>query len=75
MSIEEALVQKLKTLPPDKQQEILDFARSLGEKNGEQPPRRLLKGALRHLNIHITEDDIREARREMWRGYMSEDSD
>lgn len=29
MSIEEAVIEKLRTLPPDKQRQVLDFARTL----------------------------------------------
>lgn len=68
MSIEQAVVERLKTLPPDKQQEVLDFTEFLQEKaNGvSRAPRESLMGALAHLNVKITEEDIAEARREMW---------
>jgi hypothetical protein len=75
MSVEETLVQKLRALPPDKQRSVLEFVESLDEGNGNQPQRRLLKGALSQLNIHISEDQINEVRREMWRGYSREGSD
>ena len=75
MSVEEAVVQKLRALPPDKQQRVLEFAESLGKENGDRPLRRSLKGALSHLDIRLTEDDIRQARREIWRGYVHEDAD
>jgi hypothetical protein len=75
MSVEETLVEKLRALPPDKQRSVLEFVESLDEGNGSQPQRRLLRGALSHLNIHISEDQITEARREMWPSYVREDSD
>ena len=74
MTIEEAVVEKLRALPPDKQQEALDFVEFLQQKSSAQHPRRSLKGALAHLNLHVTAEEIDEARREMWRGYMREDS-
>ena len=73
MSVEDALIEKLRALPPDKQQEVLDFAEFIGKKAQALQPRRSLKGALAHLNLHVTEEDIRSARREMWPGYVRED--
>jgi hypothetical protein len=67
MTIEQQVVEKLRVLPPEKQQEVLDFVDSLKEKNGgPKKPRRSLLGLWADLNIHITEEDIAEARREMW---------
>lgn len=45
----------------------MDFVDFLKEKNGgPKKPRRSLLGLWADLNIHITEEDIAEARREMW---------
>ncbi|MDQ3321349.1 MAG: DUF2281 domain-containing protein [Acidobacteriota bacterium] len=73
MTVENAVLENIKKLPAEKKQEVLDFAEFLVQKNEPKKPRRSLKGALADLNIHITEEDIREARREMWGGYMKED--
>jgi hypothetical protein len=46
---------------------VLDFVDLLKEKNGgPKTPLRSLLGLWSDLNIHITEGDIAEARREMW---------
>jgi hypothetical protein len=67
MSIEQEVLDRLRGLPPEKQQEVLDFADCLlSERNGEKKPRRSLRGLWKHLNIEITEDDIAQARHEMW---------
>jgi hypothetical protein len=66
MTIEEQLLEKLRDLPPEKQKEVLDFVDSLKEKNGTKKPLRSLLGLWADLDIHITEEDIAEARREMW---------
>jgi hypothetical protein len=66
MTIEEQVLEKLRGLPPEKQREVLDFVESLKEKNGTKTPRRSLLGLWADLNIDITEEDIAEARREMW---------
>lgn len=66
MTIEQQVVEKLRDLPPEKQKEVLDFVDFLKEKNSPKKPRRSLLGLWADLNIHITEEDIAEARREMW---------
>jgi hypothetical protein len=66
MTIEQQVLEKLRDLPPEKQKEVLDFVDSLKAKNGPNTPRRSLLGLWADLNIHITEEDIAEARREMW---------
>jgi hypothetical protein len=71
MTIEQSVVETLKALPPEKQQKVLDFARSLRRQGMAGQPRRSLKGALAHLNIRLTSEDIDEARREMWGRYWS----
>jgi len=73
MTIEEQVVEKLRDLPPEKQKEVLDFVDFLKEKNGgAKKPRRRLRGLWADLNIHITEEDIAEARREMWGNLLRE---
>jgi len=66
MTIEEQVLEKLRDLPPEKQKEVLDFVDFLKEKNGAKKPRRSLRGLWGDLNIHITEEDISENRREMF---------
>jgi EAL domain-containing protein (putative c-di-GMP-specific phosphodiesterase class I) len=66
MKIEQQVVEKLRDLPPEKQKEVLDFVHSLKEQNGPKEPLRSLMGLWADLNIHITEEDIAQARREMW---------
>jgi len=66
MAIEEKVLVKLRELPPEKQKEVLEFVESLGEKNGPQKPLRSLEGLWAGMGFDITEEDIAEARREMW---------
>lgn len=74
MTSEEVLLEKYKVLPKNRKQELLDFAEFLEQKEAKPKPRRSLKGALADLNISVSEEDIQEARNEMWRGY-TEDTD
>jgi hypothetical protein len=66
MNIEQQVLEKLRDLPPEKQKEVLDFVDSLKEKDGPKKSRRSLLGLWADLNMHITDEDIAEARREMW---------
>lgn len=66
MTIEQQVVEKLRALTPEKQKEVLAFVDSLKRNNESTKPRRSLLGLWQDLNSHITEDDIAEARREMW---------
>ena len=72
MTSEEALLEQIKVLPPDLKREAIHFVEFLQTKVKTQQPRRSLKGALADLNIKITDEDIREARNEMWRGYTED---
>lgn len=65
-SIEQALVAKLRDLPADKQQTVLDFANFLGTK--ERRPKKSLYGLWKDQGISISEADIAEVRREMCSG-------
>ena len=70
MTIEQQVVEKLRDLPPEKQKEVLDFVDFLKEKNGgPKKPLRSLRGLWAGLSIRITEEDIAEARREMWANF------
>ena len=66
MTIEEMVLGKLRRLPPEKQKEVAEFAESLEQTNGPLKPLRSLEGVWADLDINITEEDISEARREMW---------
>lgn len=66
MTIEEKVLQKLRELPEEKQREVLGFVESLKKTDGPRRPRRSLRGLWADLGIEITEEDITQARREMW---------
>lgn len=72
MTSEEVLLEKIKVLPPNLKQEAIHFVEFSETKIKPQTKRKSLKGSLAHLNIKISDDDIREARNEMWRGYTQD---
>jgi hypothetical protein len=73
MNLEQAVLQKLRELPPEKQQEVLDFADFLRQKVTPKRPLRSVKGLWADLNVDITEEDIAQARLEMWGNFPRDD--
>ena len=65
MEIEDAVVEGLRVLPPDKQLEVLDFVAFLLRCGGAGAPRQYLEGEWPDLGAGITEADIAQAQREM----------
>jgi hypothetical protein len=72
-SITHALVEKVKSLPPEQQQALLDYAEFLEHKNAPVRPERSFIGLFADEGVHISEEDIAEARREMWGNFPRED--
>jgi hypothetical protein len=51
----------------------MEFVETLQKGSPKPQPRRSLMGLFSDLNVHITEEDIAEARREMWDNFPRED--
>ena len=66
MTLKDSLVAVLEDLSVEEQMELLSYAKLLKSKNPVKRPRKSLKGMWADLDIHITEEDIKEVRREMW---------
>jgi Protein of unknown function (DUF2281) len=66
VTIDGMVLAKLRTLPYEQQKQVLDFIEFLQQKQAPKRPRKSLKGLFADLGVHITEEDIAEARREMW---------
>jgi len=60
------VLEKLRELPPDKQQAVLEFVESLRQNGAPAKPLKGFKGLLEQYNVQVTEEDIAKARREMW---------
>ena len=73
MSVAQLVLEKLRTLPVEKQQEVLDFVEFLQQKVMAKRPCRSVKGLWADLGVQITKEDIAEARREMWGNFPRED--
>jgi hypothetical protein len=73
MTTWELIAERAKELPPDRQQELLDFAEFLRLRVVPKAPLRSAAGLWKDLGIDITEEDIAEAGREMWGNFPRED--
>lgn len=66
MSIEKSVIERLESLTPEQQARVLDFLNSLEGAPLRKGPRRSMRGLFADLGVTISEEDIDEARREMW---------
>jgi hypothetical protein len=73
MTIEEAILEKVRMLLRDKQHEVLDFTEFPQARTPVSEPRKPLRGLWKDLGVSITEEDISAARREMWGNFPRED--
>ena len=72
MNLEQAVLDKLRALPPERQQEVLDFAEFLQQKSLVKRPLKSAKGLCADLKVDITEEHIAQARQEMWGNFPRE---
>jgi hypothetical protein len=72
MSVAESFIKKVESLTPEQQEEVMELVNQLASANEIKRPRRSLMGMFSDLNIHITEEDIAEARKEMWGNFPRE---
>lgn len=73
MSVEQAILDAVRLLPFDKQQEVLAHVTSLRDDTTPKKPFRSVKGILAGRGIAISSEDIDEVRQEMWKDFPRED--
>ena len=66
MTLKDSLLAVLEDLSVEGQMQLLSYAKFLKHKDPAKRPRESLEGIWSDLDIHITEEDIKEVRREMW---------
>jgi hypothetical protein len=71
MTVEDEILDKVRALPPDKKTEVLEYVSRL--EPSERVPFRSPEGILADLNFTLTEEDLAEARREMWANFPPDD--
>ncbi len=62
------LIEKIRHLSPDKMKKVSDFIEEI-EDHEPKKTHRLVGGALEHLGLHVSAEDIDQARREMWANF------
>ncbi len=67
MTLEHSILEAIRSLPPDKQQELLDYAKHLEMEIRSKKPFKSVKGLWADLGISLSVEDIDEARREAWK--------
>jgi len=68
------IAKKASSLPFEAQRKALEYIELLErEEMSEKKPFRSVLGILADRNIHISEEDIREMRREAWRNFPREE--
>jgi uncharacterized protein DUF2281 len=72
-NITHVVMEKLRRLPSEKQREVLDFVEFLQQRVAQKRPQRSPEGLWKDLGVHITAEDIAEARREMWGNFPRDD--
>ncbi len=73
MSLEQAILEAVRSLPAEKQQEILSYAHRLHEKTAAYKPLRSVKGLWADLGLSLSAKEIDENQREMWRNFPRDD--
>jgi hypothetical protein len=66
MNVEETVLDGLKKLPLIKQKEVLDFINFLHHKSEKKSEYKSLNGFWSNYASNITDNDIKEIRKEMW---------
>ena len=74
MTLEQEILDVVRALPTDKQQEFLDHVKRLrDEATQPRKPRESGRGLWADLNIDLSAEVIDEARREMWKTFVRDD--
>jgi hypothetical protein len=73
MSVEQSLIEAVRALPPDKQQELLEHANQLRQQAEPKKPLKSIWGLWADLGISLSAEEIDEARREMWKNFPRDD--
>ena len=73
MSLEQAILDAVRALPAEKQQEVLSHATRLRDKSAKKKPFKSVKGLWAGLGISLSADEIEQNQREMWKDFPTED--
>lgn len=69
MSVEQAILEVVRELPLDKQQELLRHATQMRAESSPRTSMQTLRGLWADLNISLSEEEIQSSRNEVWAGF------
>ena len=69
MAVEEQILECVRALPPGEQEKVREFAEQLRHQSGHRVPLKSLEGLWARYPFDLTDEDIAEARREMWANF------
>jgi hypothetical protein len=73
MSLEQAILEAVRALPAEKQQEILTHATRLRDETSKKTPFKSVKGLWADLGVSLSAAEIEDNQRDMWRNFPRED--
>jgi hypothetical protein len=73
MSLEQAILDAVRALPAEKQQEILSHAARLRDESVKKRPFKSVKGLWVDLGISLSSDDIEQNQNDMWKNFPRDD--
>ena len=73
MSLEQAILEAVRALPAEKQQEILHHATRLRQQTADRRPLRSVKGLWSDLGVSLSAEEITANQREMCKNFPRED--
>lgn len=71
--IVEKIAKKASSLPVESQRKALEYVESLERETSGKKPFRSVLGILADRNVHVSEEDIAEMRREAWGNFPREE--
>ena len=73
MSLEQAILEAVRALPAEKQQEVLNHAAKLRDETERKIPFKSVRGLWVDLDISLSPEEIEENQRDMWRSFPREE--
>ena len=73
MSVEDAIMEAVRGLSFDRQQEILDHATRLRDQCKVKRPLKSVRGLCADLGVSLSAEEIEENQREMWKNFPRDD--
>ena len=73
MTLEQSILDAVRALSSEQQEELLKFAGALRAREDNRAPRENGYGMLAHLGFRVSPEEIDEARREIWGDFPRDD--